>query len=113
MVRIGTRHDGSVRQYATGCRCVACRLAWRDYMRARRGGLKPRRQRTPPPAKRDFSYYRGKTGFPVSVTLTPLGRQLLEAAKARTARSGSDIVEHLLRLYGGAVTFDEAQHTAA
>ena len=106
-----TAAHGTANGYAGGCRCRPCRGAWREYMRDRRARLSPKRERPrrPVPEKRDFSYYRGKTPMPVSVTLTPLARQIMEAAKARTARSGSDVVEHLLRLYGGEVTFDEAR----
>lgn len=53
------------------------------------------------------AYYRPKIMPSESVMLTALGRRILKAAAKRTGKSKSDVVEHLLRTCGAAVTFPE------
>lgn len=47
------------------------------------------------------AYYRPKERPSRSVMLTMLGQKILDAAAARTGKTTSDIVEHLLRTHGG------------
>lgn len=53
------------------------------------------------------SHYRPKERLCVSITLTRLGREILDAAARRTGESRSDVVENLLRRHGPTVVFDE------
>ena len=41
-----------------------------------------------------------------SITLTPLGERILIATAGRLGRSGSDVVEQMLREFAAKVTFD-------
>ena len=93
---------GTVSSYASGCRCAACRAAWRDYFRTRRDKQ-----------QQAARYYDVPSGGTVAVSLSPLSHQILEAAQARTEKTPRDIVEHLLRLYGGAVEFVDPPDDAA
>jgi hypothetical protein len=52
------------------------------------------------------TYYPGKIARPLSITLTPTARRILRNIRRRTRRSRSDIVEHLLRLYGEQLVFE-------
>jgi hypothetical protein len=47
------------------------------------------------------SEYRPKDHPPVSVMLTKLGKRILKAAARRRKLSASNVVEELLRRYGG------------
>lgn len=93
--RMSSAH-GEVQRYARGCRCTRCRGAWASYMRDRRAKLGARQK----------PYYPGKVEAKI-VQLTPLGLEILQAAQAREQRPPADIVEHLLRLYGRDVHFNE------
>lgn len=91
-----TRH-GTVNGYSRGCRCVACRSAWAAYIRERRRVG----------ARRKPRYYSGPVSGEKVVALTPLGAEILEAVQARERRPVADIVEHLLRLHGRDLKFNE------
>lgn len=59
------------------------------------------------------SVFRPKSMPPACVTLTPLGKRILQAASERTGQSRSDIVELLLRKYGSSVEFEEFEAAIA
>ena len=94
--RTAVRTHGSATCYAGGCRCRVCRKGWREYIAARRQRVRPR------------SYYEEKADGSVVVPLSPLSCAILNAAKARTSKTPRDIFEQLLRLYGGAVKFEDS-----
>lgn len=95
--RVGPDDHGNVTQYASrGCRCGACREAWRNYKRER-AGVRSRR-RAP--------YYGEKVASRI-IRLAALGAEILAAIEARTGRTGDDVVEQLLREHGGRVAFVE------
>jgi hypothetical protein len=48
--------------------------------------------------------YAPKAAPPESCLLTDLAKRILHAADERTGAGKSNVVEHLLRLYGGSVT---------
>lgn len=96
---------GTVAGYRRACRCARCREGWRDYFRARRGWPRPRPEPKPKPQPRSRVFYGGKVNRPVTLTLTPLGREILDAVRRRTDRSIGDIVERLLRQYGADLAF--------
>lgn len=53
------------------------------------------------------SIYRPKDPPNVTVSLSKLGKDILEAADDRTGAGKSNVVEHLLRVYGGSITAEE------
>jgi hypothetical protein len=55
------------------------------------------------------TYYPGKIQKPVTVNLTEVGWRIMDATTARTARSRSDLVEHLLRRHAAALRFDDLE----
>lgn len=88
---------GQVQRYARGCRCQRCRSAWAAYMRDRRARIGARQR----------PYYAGRSEARL-VQLTPLGLEILSAVQAREQRQPADIFEHLLRLHGRDLRFDDA-----
>lgn len=66
------------------CRCEACRLAWRTYIRSRRAGVRRK------------GLFRGRANG-MRVSLTALGSNLARAAAIRERRTVDDIVEAALR----------------
>ena len=114
---------GTASRYKSGsCRCVACRKAWADYIRARARaqGRRPRgsaarRMGLAHRSGEDASayakrigetwlradlYYPDRTDRTVTVRPTWLGLRILDAVQARTGRDHDDIVEQLLRESG-------------
>lgn len=58
-------------------------------------------------AKGPASIYRPKDPPNVTVSLSSLGKRILEAADERTGAGKSNVVEHLLRLHGGSISAEE------
>lgn len=59
------------------------------------------------------AYYRPKASPGQSLSLTELGRCILDAAAERTGRSRSDVIERLLREHGATVEFPPEPPAAA
>ena len=138
MGKHATPHGTASRYNSHGCRCVACRRAWADYITARRRlhGVPTReqmlaakrlhltrragetkaafRQRTADTLARlrGDAYYPDKATRTVTVRPTALGLQLLEAVQVRTGRSADDVVEQLLRSCSTHVDFAEPEALA-
>ncbi len=53
------------------------------------------------------SFYRPKDHKPVTLTLTAEGKRILLDVAARVGASRADVVEQLLRRFGGEVCFPE------
>lgn len=95
-----------VASYVSGCRCDTCRVAWRGYQmkRARKAGRRSRAQyiaalKRGEPRRAAFS---GKSRA-FTVTVTPLGAQILQALQEREGKSFGDIVEGWAREHAPAV----------
>lgn len=58
-------------------------------------------------AKGPRTVYGPKVSPPESCLLTELGKRILAGADERTGVGKSNVVEHLLRLYGGSVTAED------
>lgn len=100
---MGTRRaaivdHGHARTYRHGCRCAECRTAWAQYIAARR--------RIGEVLDASRTYYPEKVAPPATVGLTELAHDIVRAVQARTGRSRSDIIEHLIRRFGPEVEFE-------
>lgn len=138
MGKHATPHGTASRYNSHGCRCVACRRAWADYIAARRrqhgvpsrgrmlaarrlrlerhageSAAAFRQRRAAALARlREDAYYADKADRTVTVRPTALGLRLLEAVQERTGRSADDVVEQLLRSCSAHVDFDEPEPLA-
>lgn len=99
--RTADRGHGTRNRYASGCRCRACKKAWREYIASRRQRLRTRR------------YYDESATATLTTALSSLSCAILNAAEARTAKTRRDIIEQLLRLHGGSVQFSEPDAKSA